>query len=101
MLKAGGDMSVARDRCWFDRKGKWFTATTHVVNSTEPPGADPHARWCGRGAVARPPYPDLLVLDFLNAAKILFMVLEVAELQGLVECYWLDNIEPEPTPVLL
>ena len=24
---------------------------------TEPPGADPHARWCGRGAVSRPPIP--------------------------------------------
>ena len=54
-------MSVTRDRYRFDRKEKWFAATTHVVNSTEPPGADPHARWCGRGAVARSPYPDLMI----------------------------------------
>jgi hypothetical protein len=44
MLKAGGDMSVARDRGRFDRKEQWFPATTHVVNSTEPPDADPHVR---------------------------------------------------------
>jgi len=50
-------MLVTRDRCRFDWKEKWFAAATHVVNSTEPPGADPHARWCGRGAVARPPIP--------------------------------------------
>jgi mycothiol synthase len=50
-------MLVARDHCWLDRNKKWFTATTQVVNSAEPPGADPHARWCGRGAVSRPPIP--------------------------------------------
>ena len=25
---------------------------------TEPPDADPHVRWCGRGAVRPSPYPD-------------------------------------------
>ena len=23
----------------------------------EPPGADPHARWCGEGELETPPYP--------------------------------------------
>jgi len=50
-------MSVARDLSQPNRTEKEFTATTQVVNSTELPGADPHARWCGRGAVSRPPIP--------------------------------------------
>ena len=60
MLKAGGEMSVARDRRRLNWKEKSFTAPIQVVNSTEPPDADPQARWCGRGAASRPPYPDYL-----------------------------------------
>ena len=33
---------------------------------TEPPGADPHARWCGRGAVSRPPIPIVVKVFFVN-----------------------------------
>jgi hypothetical protein len=47
--EAGGEMSVVRDRCRLNWKEKSFSATTQVVNSTEPLGADPHARWCGMG----------------------------------------------------
>ena len=60
-------MSVARDRSRLNRKEKGFTATTQVVNSTEPPGADPHARWCGRGAVSRPPIP---ILGYTHAGEV-------------------------------
>ena len=66
-LKAGCDMSVARDRSRLNRTEKEFTATTQVVNSTEPPGADPHARWCGRGGrETAPPYPDLRINERLD-----------------------------------
>src|SRR5439155_7351589 len=35
-------------------------------SSFEPPDADPHVRWCGRGrreTLSRPPYPDPLSLS--------------------------------------
>ena len=67
-------MLVTRDRCRFDWKEKWFAAATHVVNSTEPPGADPHARWCGRGAVARPPIP--ICFTHTNIYKTNFQLFE-------------------------
>jgi hypothetical protein len=28
-----------------------------VLRSDEPPGADPHARWCGEGRLDAGPYP--------------------------------------------
>ena len=35
-----------------------FPTVIHLASYlTEPPDADPHVRWCGRGAL--PPYPDL------------------------------------------
>jgi len=33
-----------------------------LLPSDEPPGADPHAWWCGRGPVKTGPYPDGIVL---------------------------------------
>ncbi len=31
----------------------------------EPPGADPHARWCGEGELETPPYPIVICLNFI------------------------------------
>ena len=33
-----------------------------VITRAQPPGADPHAGWCGRGSGKPDPYPDLSLL---------------------------------------
>jgi hypothetical protein len=38
----------------------------------EPPGADPHARWCGRGDGKPPPYPDFGIIVIENRARFSF-----------------------------
>ena len=37
---------------------------SHEPQLLEPPGADPHARWCGRGSVRYTdrPYPDIILV---------------------------------------
>ncbi len=69
--EAGGEMSVVRDRCRLNWKEKSFSATTQVVNSTEPPGADPHARWCGMGGGSPSPLSRLLTIIHLRPNNIL------------------------------
>jgi hypothetical protein len=50
---------TSSQQCLLAKSGLTQLQNTISTSSylTEPPGADPHARWCGRGAVARPPIP--------------------------------------------
>ena len=44
---------------------QWLESSRQVRSlktRTQPPSADPHARWCGRGPVKAGPYPDPIVM---------------------------------------
>ena len=43
----------AEDSCFSDTCGET------LLDFDEPPDADPHVRWCGRGSHKSDPYPDL------------------------------------------
>src|SRR5689334_25358215 len=48
-----GPNACGKSHCW-----KRTQAPRQLPQPVEPPGADPHAGWCGRGGVARlPPIP--------------------------------------------
>jgi hypothetical protein len=40
------------------RRRGLISSPRHLTNFVEPPGADPHARWCGEGGQKWPPLPD-------------------------------------------
>jgi hypothetical protein len=52
--------STCTQQCFlaFTRIEELLTAVPTPSYLTEPPDADPHVRWCGRGAVIPSPYPN-------------------------------------------
>ncbi len=42
----------------------WLCLISRVLPSREPPSADPHARWCGKGGLNTRPYPIRCPISF-------------------------------------
>lgn len=66
-------IGVKREASLGEARGVRMTLTNFV----EPPGADPHARWCGEGGQKWPPLPDLFgVFRFASTVRIVVVSLD-------------------------
>ena len=52
------------------QRGYWTVARLRLGSSWEPPGADPHARWCGGWGRDSPGYPIIFHLLFIYASNL-------------------------------